>query len=332
MSGRVREPGLVPGLLALIATSAAPVDDAGARDLLRLQRLDQRVETVGYRLAQSAGTLCPEQVPLTGIAVQDLSAYGGASQADAKRAFGLGSEPAILAVARGSPAERAGLRTGDALVAIDGEAVPAAPRASATYQRVAAVEDSLDRHAAEGALDLDIRRGGTSFRLHIDLDRGCASHFQVRPSDAIDAGADGHYVEITSAYVERASSDDGLAIVLAHELAHNILHHRGELDAAGVHRGLLQDFGRSARLTRATEIEADRLSLYLLDRAGFSLDGAVRFREDLWRGSWDLLRSRTHPSSAERLAVLRAEMARIAASKATGALPESGTVFPAPDR
>jgi len=326
----VAEPGPVLILLALIATSGPPVDDAGVRDLLRLQRLDQRVETLGYRLAHSAGMLCPEQMPLTGIAVQDLSAYGGASRADARRAFGLGSEPTILAVARGSPAERSGLRIGDALVAIDGESVPAAPKSSGTYQRIAAVEDSLDRHAADGRLDLDIRRSGTPYRLHIALERGCASRFQVRPSDAIDAGADGHYVEITSAYVERADSDDGLAIVLAHELAHNILHHRDRLNTAGIHRGLRQDFGRSARLTRETEIEADRLSLYLLDRAGFSLDDAVQFRENLWRGSWGLLRSATHPSGAERLAILRTEMARIKAFKAAGVVPEPGAIFPVP--
>ena len=328
-SGRVAEPGLLLLLLALIASSAMPVDNAGVRDLLRLQQLDQRVETIGYRLAHSAGTLCPEQVPLTGIAIQDLSAYGGASQRDARRAFSLGPDPAILAVAQGSPAERSGLRIGDALVAIEGESIPATPRASGAYQRVAEVEDSLDHHAADGVLDLDIRRGGAPYRLHIELERGCASHFQVRPSDAIDAGADGHYVEITSAYVERAESDDGLAILLAHELAHNILHHRDRLNAAGIHRGLLQDFGRSARLTRATEIEADRLSLYLVDRAGFSLDEAVRFREALWRGSgWDVLRSATHPSGAERLAILRTEMARIMAFKAAGALPEPGAESP----
>src|SRR4051794_24487682 len=81
----VAEPG--PGLilLVLIAISTTPVDEAGVRDLLRLQQLDQRVGTIGYRLARSAGTLCPEQLPLTGIAIQDLSAYGGGSQADAKR-------------------------------------------------------------------------------------------------------------------------------------------------------------------------------------------------------------------------------------------------------
>jgi len=314
------ELSLLLPLLALIATSADPMADAGVRDLLRLQKLDQRVETIGYRLAHSAGTLCPEQVWLSGIAIQDLSAYGSASQPDARRAFGLGLDPIISAVARDSPAERSGLRIGDKLVAIDGETAPAAPRSSGTYQRIAAVEEILDRQGADGALDLDIRRAGMSYRLHIALERGCASHFQVRPSDAIDAGADGHYVEITSAYVERPESDDGLAILLAHELAHNILHHRERLNAAGVHRGLLQEFGRSARLTRATEIEADRLSLHLVDRAGFSLDAAIRFRETLWSGSgWDVFRSATHPAGAERLAILRSEVARIRASKTPSA-------------
>src|SRR4051812_37013975 len=86
-SGRVTEAGHRLILLALIAASATATDDARVRDLLRLQRLDQRVETIGYRLAHSASTFCPEQVPLTGIAIQDLSAYGGASRADARRAF-----------------------------------------------------------------------------------------------------------------------------------------------------------------------------------------------------------------------------------------------------
>lgn len=300
--------------LPLLALLAASLDDAGVRDLLRLQQFDQRVETIGYRLARSAGTLCPEQAPLTGIAVQDLSAYGGASQADARRAFGLGPDPAILAVAQGSPAAQSGLQAGDALVAIDGEPAPAASRPSGSYRRIAAIEASLDRHAADGALDLDIKRGDILRHLHIDLERGCASRFQVRPSGSIDAGADGSYVEITSTYVERADSDAGLAIVLAHELAHNILHHRDRLNAARINRGLLQNFGRSARLTRATEIEADRLSVGLVYRAGYSLDEALRFREELWHDSAaDMLRSATHPSGAERLDILRAEVARIKA-------------------
>ncbi len=308
----VVDPGPLLPLFALIATSAMPADDAGVRDLLRLQQLDQRVETIGYRLAHSAGSLCPEQVQLTGIAVQDLSAYGSSSQADARRAFGLGPDPAILAVAQDSPAERSGLRAGDALVAIDGEPAPAMSRPSGSYRRITAIEASLDRHAADGKLELDIRHGGTLHRVQIDLERGCASHFQVRPSGSIDAGADGSYVEITSTYVERADSDAGLAIVLAHELAHNILHHRDRLTAAGINRGLLQNFGRSARLTRATEIEADRLSVWLVARADYSLDEALRFREQLWHAD-DVLRSATHPSGTERLQILRTEIARIKA-------------------
>jgi hypothetical protein len=315
-------------LVIAVAFDVAGAEDIstpsrGVADLLRLQQLDQRVASVGYRLARSAGSLCPDQAPLVGIAVQDLGAYGSASRDDARRAFDLGPLPAILAIAHDSPAERVGLRVGDWLVAVDGEKIAPASGSADTYDRVAAVEDSLERHASDSMLDLEVLRSGAAHRFHLDLERGCASRFQVRPSARIDAAADGKYVEVTSAYVESAATDDGLAILLAHELAHNILHHRDRLDRAGIRRGLLQHVGRSARLTRETEIEADRWSAYLVDRAGLSLDAALRFREGMWgRPGRDLFLSATHPSGRQRLEILRSEISRIRSLEASGLLPE----------
>ena len=49
--------------------------------------------------------------------------------------------------------------------------------------------------------------------------------------------------------------------------------HRVRLDAARVSRGFLGNFGRNARLIRETEVEADRLSVYLLERAGYDPAG-----------------------------------------------------------
>jgi hypothetical protein len=46
-----------------------------------------------------------------------------------------------------------------------------------------------------------------------------------------------------------------------------MLRHRTRLDSGGV-AYFLGNFGRNARLIRETESEADRLSVYLLDRAG----------------------------------------------------------------
>src|SRR3546814_2491582 len=68
-----------------------------------------------------------------------------------------------------------------------------------------------------------------------------------------------------------------LAAAVAHELAHNILRHRERLDAADVARGLFKGFGRSARLFRQTEIEADRLSAWPMRGAGYDPPAAVRF-------------------------------------------------------
>lgn len=294
--------------LALLA-QPAPASDDGVAALLRLQALDQRVTSVGYRLATAAAGLCADPVPLPGIEVHDRSLYGGASRDDARRAFGLGDAPQVLAVAAGSSLARAGLEPGDTLLAIGDAPAPG----GTGLDRVERIDAALDAEARDGVLDLVVGHGGARRVLHVALEKGCPSRFVVRVADSAEAEADGHYVEITSGYVELADSDDALALVLAHELAHNILGHRARLEQSGVRYGIARHFGRNARLIRETEIEADRLSVDLAARAGFDVARAIAFRERQWRGLAEtLLRSPTHSSPRERLATLRAEQARIA--------------------
>ncbi len=69
-------------------------------------------------------------------------------------------------------------------------------------------------------------------------------------------------------------SDEEIAVVVAHELAHNILHHRARLDAAGVSRGLVAEFGRNARLTRE---QAMHLATYALKQ---NADGGYSWKFD----------------------------------------------------
>ncbi len=302
---------------ALLATLAQSGDE-GVAGLLHLQSLDQRVTSTGYRLAVAAAALCANPVPLTGIELHDLSLYGGADRDEARRAFGLDGAPQLLAVAADSPAARAGLERGDALLAVGGVPVPPAGRGDASFDRIEALDGALDRDARDGTLGLTVRHHGTLRTLAVPLASGCASRFLVRVSNETSADADGRYVEISSGYVERAGSDAALAIVLAHELAHNILGHRARLEAAGVRYGIAQHFGRNARMIRETEIEADRLSVDLVARAGFDVDEAIAFREREWRGLAQALHSPTHPAPGDRLAVLRAELARIRPAPAAG--------------
>ena len=85
----------------------------------------------------------------------------------------------------------------------------------------------------------------------------CGYDVRIRYSQKINAYADGKIIIVTSEMIESAD-DLSLALIIAHELAHNILGHKAE-DAA-------------------SEIEpiADRWALFLLARAGLDYEHATR--------------------------------------------------------
>jgi hypothetical protein len=296
----------------LLLACGASEPSAGVTALLRLQQIDTRVQSIGYRLAVHGAALCAP-VPLPGFVVHDLALYDRTEQPDARAAFGLDDRPHILAVAADSPAAAAGITPQDALVSIDGAPVPPRTAPAASFDRVAAIDNALATAAGEGTLALGLVRDGVARTVRLTLERGCPSRFDVRDSQTDDAAADGHYIQITTAYAATADSDDALAIVLAHELAHNILGHRARLESEHVQHGMLQLFGRNARLTRETELEADRLSIRLVAAAGYSVDAAIAWRKRSWGTlTQELFRSPTHPSAHERLAALEAESQMLA--------------------
>jgi Zn-dependent protease with chaperone function len=286
-----------------------------------MRALDGRVASIGHRLAVGGLDLCPDRQWRPGFAVHDLSQYGGDYRNAAIRVFGLGEGPAVLAVALGGPADRDGLEVGDVLVAADGEALPRAGDGRGGFDPVERMLDALERAFADGTATLELLRAGSTLSLAIEAERGCASRFQLVPSSRLNALADGRYVQITTAIGEYVADDDELAAVLAHEFAHNILRHRARLDEAGVARGFFGNFGRSARLVRETEIEADRLSVYLLDRAGFDLEAPVRFWSRFGRHGVNFLGSATHPNWRRRIRTFEAEIEAVRQARASGAVP-----------
>ncbi|MFA6112699.1 MAG: hypothetical protein WC729_01875 [Sphingomonas sp.] len=307
-------------VIAATITGAAHASDhapSAANDLLTLQRLDQRVVDTGYRLTRAATPFCGERMMLSGVLLHSIEEYGPESREDARVTFRLDDALAVLAVAHGSPAETAGLRVGDAILAVYDREVPAPATGQSATARVELIARTIERSAA-ATLDFTIRRGGARQRIAFLPEQGCVTHFWVRPSSRLTAEADGHDVEVTSGYVERAANDAALAIVLAHELAHNILAHRQRLARLGMHRGVGRYFGRSARLSREAELEADRLSVPIIGCAGYSLDDALAFRERLWRDPLAdaLLRAPDHPAARQRLDAIRQAIAAFRADPA----------------
>lgn len=300
--------------IAALSSAPAPARRAPPVDLIALRARDADVLSVGYRLATSAGELCADRIAMIGLSVQDLDQYAPPYRAAALAMFDRADLPAVLAVAAGGAADRAGIRAGDAIAAIDGVAVP--PQAAGGgLRRVEAVLAQIDAAAAAGSVDLDLVRGGVRRSVHVPAVPGCVTRFQTRLAPDLNAQANGLRVEITTALIDLAQGPDELAVVLGHEMAHNILHHRARLAAAGVQPGAQS--GRGARLIRRTETEADALSIYLIDRAGYSTAAALSFWARLHRSpGHGAFASGTHPPDADRVAAIVAQIARIAEMKA----------------
>lgn len=272
--------------------------------------------------------LCADRQFLPGLALHDVSQYGADDRPAAIRAFGFEAGPGVLALVPGGPADRAGLRRDDIIVSADGAPLPRADRlgGEGSFEQMERILAVLDQAFADSRANLSVRRGGESVTVSIEAEQGCASRFQLIAGRGINARADGRYVQVTTALAAFAADEPELAAVLAHEFAHNILRHRIRLDAAGIRRGLLGNFGRNARLIRETEAEADRLGVYLLDRAGYDPEAAVRFWSRLGRRGLNIFGSPTHGSWRRRIAMLEAEIAAIRQSRAAGRIPQPGFV------
>lgn len=311
---------LTIAITSLIFSSPAWSDAQGLR---ALHENDRTVARIGYRLAVANSLFCAPVEPILGFSVHSLAQYPADEQADARHVFGFDRHSLVLAVAPTSPAATAGLREGDALLAVDGTPVPASGRETGSYQTTQALLDRLEASAADGRLLLQVQRNSRPITIEFTLDLGCPTRFFVSPGEGLQSKADGTYVQISAGMVRFASEDGQIAAVLAHEFAHNILKHRARLNAAGIRRGVLGQIGRSARLVRQTEEEADRLSVYLMENAGYSPDAIIAFWTK-YRSAHPLsfMAAPTHGSPSDRITTVREEFLNMNNMKAAGKRPK----------
>lgn len=299
----------------LIAAAPAPVDNQAASVVRALLQDDTVVATVGYRLATANVDLCVEHMIESGMLIETLAQYGNDYRAAAADILKLTDRPTIALVVPGSPADRAGLRAGDALIEADGVPFAAGPPtiAGGTFGAVEMAMTALDSALADGKARLTVARGGERVTVDLVGTPACKARFQLLPGNYADAIANGTWVQISTRMAGFAQTPDDLAAILGHELAHNALGHR-------LSKGSIQ---------RAQEFAADRLMPYLMVRAGYDPAASVA----LWqifkrRHLGGLIQDATHPGWGERLRAVEVEVERIAALKAQGQpiLPPAGLV------
>lgn len=283
---------------------------------------DGRVATIAWRILTANRTRCAAPVPQTGLVVYAAGQYAGDYRAVAERLFRLDRGPAIVSVAPGSAAARAGLAPGDVLVTIDGVPLPPTTAESASFAPVQLVHDRLQAALATAPADLVVERGGARRTVTLATDLGCPSFIQLVPSKKRNASADGDTVTISSRVAEYARGDDELATPIAHELAHNILGHRRALVRNGVSKGVFAGFGANGSRLRATEDEADLVGVELMAAAGYDPNAAVRFWNRFGPASSQLISDGTHRGWRQRVAAIAAKVAAIGRDNPAAGVPK----------
>jgi predicted Zn-dependent protease len=276
------------GILVALSTSAftvnshATVSDDTQASLLALQKDDQRVADTGWRIASGNTDTCPKLWGALGISLHHISQYEPAYRAAAKAAFGLDeTNPSILAAAKGAPASASGLKPNDRLRAINGVDLAGNSRhqtGAASYDAVSAAMAALEALPEKSAAVLSIERGGQRLEVSVTPQNVCRSRVELAPGNAINANANGLVAQISGRLVNWVESEDELALVIAHEMSHNLLDHPKRLSEKSALSGLATSLGLSGRAQRQMELEADRMGIIMAARAGYN----YKIAPDFW--------------------------------------------------
>jgi hypothetical protein len=297
---------------------SGPGREAEAAGSTTLRRDDLRVGLVAYRLALAGSALCPERFPLTGLLYHHLAEYEPADRRLMTARYGLDRGPGVLTVMAGTPAERAGLVAGDVLLAVNGRPLPTGASVAAEpkrekWRRLAdEAEDEIETALRQGPADLRVLREGREIPLRLGSIPACLGRVRLARSTQVNAFATGRSVVMTVAMLGFLRNDDELAVVLGHELSHNIFHHRAIRSEEGILRGL----GIKPSAVWKREEAADRFGLRLMAAAGYDLDAAIPFwRRYLGKYDWFPQIFRSHPSLGARERIAAEEIARIRREK-----------------
>lgn len=279
-----------------------------------LRQADLRVAAVAYRLALQGRPLCTGAYPLTGLLFHHLAEYEPADRPLMIRRHALDRGPGVLGVVAGSPAAQAGLVAGDVLLSVNaapfesGASIAREPKRKKWRPRVEASEMQLETALRQGPAELRVLREGRELTLRLDSLPACLGRVRLARSNQTNAFANGRYVVMTTSMLSFLRNDEELAVVLGHEMSHNILGHAATHDEDG----LLEGLGLKPNGVWKREAAADRFGLRLMAAAGYDLDAAIPFwRRYLSKYDWFPQIFRSHPSLGAREKIAAEEIAAI---------------------
>ncbi len=313
--------GLCTILLCLGCITTGPAVYRGeiyqAQEELKVKVLKYRFEkegdvaAVGYQLLK----VLPnngKNAPYLGIRFIKIDQYS-------KRLFNIVNNYGIAAayVVRGSSAYKAGIRRGDVIRKINGRII----NAERDLKYV------LNNLKPGDRLDFELIRDQKIVKTQVVLERvGLDVNFGMLDEESVNAGASANKVVVTYGLMRFIESDDELAVILGHELAHIARGHIGKrmgTDLVSILLGAAVGYGAesispgsgdiimrgvggafSSLYSREFEREADYFGILFAHKAGYDVRAGI----DIWeRFAIEMPESMvrdfysSHPTSTERL-------------------------------
>lgn len=313
-AARPPAPGFMP--------HASAPDTAGSIEAAR------RLYTVADTVALAGAPLCKGRVRAhSGMRAWSRDSLGPqAPQAAGRQRRDQGV--AVFAVAKNGPAAKAGLRPGDTITSVNGQTIPALAGAMSIY--AAKIEAAL---AQGGPLLVGYTREGERHVARIAPAPACDYRVVFSNAPMVNAATDGRSVTVMRGLVNFLARDDELALVVGHELGHNVLGHFQRGRALGHQAG---PFSAGAQASmRQFEREADHIGLYFVALAGYDMETAIQSsRKMAAQAPMGDRGSATHPSQAERYTALQAALREIRGKLAQGRplAPEASSIRAAGQR
>lgn len=297
-----------------VSKTSVKAEERKQLEIVAEETMDEqiRLANVAWIIQTKGKAICRDDVgPLFGARMMSKP-KGTAGEIYAEK-FGIKEGMTIFHVIPGGPAESAGLKKGDVVAKINDRDVEAGKSNT----------DLLDGWEPGKPVRVGIERQGKPVTVLLVPAVGCKYGVGLSPQQIINAFADGKRVMIARGMMTFARSDNELALVVSHEIAHNSMKH---IDAKkqNMGLGLLADVA-TVVLTRGQvsnpgfskigagaysqefEAEADYVGLYLMANAGLPIADAPKF----WRrmaasnpASIKTSHSASHPSTSYRMVAL----------------------------
>lgn len=272
----------------------------------------QRFFNVAFAIVGSNARFCEDETTLgIGIQYATLENYEPEWQEIARSESGITDHPTVISVAKGSPADIAGIMVADEIVRVNGE------QTGTGKDAVEDLGELFNDYGRDGSLNLNLRRQGNLIDLQIVPTTVCDFPFLVVRGDELNAWTDGSGVYVTTGMLRFVGSDDTLALILGHELAHITLGHIEKQVANTIIGALVgaivselsgidveeEAVGIGAQaFSQDFENEADYVGAYFSSRAGYDVGAAA---EIWWKLAMEYpesidLEGSSHPSTAIR--------------------------------